>query len=720
MNATDPTSLIQWDVDTDAIVHLVLDRQGSKANTMGADFLFALEATLDRLHTEKAALKGVVVRSAKRSFVAGGDLREMVTAKPEQAASWHDESRRIKAALRRLETSGLPVAAVLAGPALGGGLELALACHFRVAVDAPNVILGFPEVTLGLLPGAGGIVRSVRLLGANTALDSLLLRGQSHSAASAAALKLVDELAPDAQSALDRAREWILTGPSAVQPWDAPDYAVPGGLPATPQVTAALQNRLRGANFPAPRAILSAAIEGLQVDFATAEKIEQRYFVELVVGQVSTNMTQAFFFDRQTTTKRPRPQSHRTRVFEKVAVLGAGMMGAGIAYSCASAGISVVLVDTSQENADRGKAYSEKVLTRAGATDAERAEILGRITATADFSDAAGADVVIEAVFEDPAAKVAAFKNVAPFIAADALLASNTSTLPISDLAEGVDRPADFLGMHFFSPVDRMELVEVIRGRSTTDETVWRALDLVSQIRKVPIVVTDSRGFFTSRTYTAFTYEGIAMVGEGVPAATIEQAAVQAGFPAPILQMMDEVTLTLNRDIREAARTALEEAGQTWRPHPADAVIDTMIDDHGRVGRRTGGAFYEFDEENKRVGLWPGLAEVFGGRTQIPFRDAQDRLLFIGALNGIRALEEGILSSVADANIGSILGIGFPGWTGGVLQFVNGYPGGIDAFVIRCKYLANEYGDRFAPPALLLQKAQDKQLFLDDRPNSGA
>lgn len=694
---------ITWQIDDD-IVHLVLDAPGRSANTMDAAFLDALEAAVERAAVEQP--RGIVLRSAKKTFVAGADLDELAGAGPADADRWRATSSRTKAALRRLETAGVPVVAVIAGAALGGGLELALAAHRRIAVDDRRVVLGFPEVTLGLLPGAGGVVRSVRLLGPDVALDQLLLRGQRISAAEAVELGIVDELAPDADAALAAAVAWIRTGPEAVQPWDVKGYVAPGTKPRdSAALTAALQNRLRGANYPAPKAILAAAIEGLQVDVATASAIEERYFVDLVTGPVSTNMVQAFFFDRQAATRRPQPAGREPRTFTKAAVLGAGMMGAGIAHACASSGMQVVLVDTTVEKAERGKAYSAKV----GAPD----EVLARITATDSFADAAGADVVIEAVFEDPAIKGEAFKNVEPYVAEDALLASNTSTLPISGLAEAVQRPEAFLGMHFFSPVNRMELVEIIRGRTTGDEALLQALDLTKQIGKVPIVVNDSRGFFTSRTYTAFTYEGMAMLGEGVPAPTIEQAALQAGFPAPILQMMDEVTLTLPRDIREAARLAAQDEGRDWHPHPADAVLDTMIDEHDRKGRTSGGAFYEF-VDNKRVGLWPGLREVFGGTTEIPFDDAKERLLFIGALQGIRSLEEGVLERVSDANIGSILGIGYPGWTGGVLQFVNTYPGGLTGFAQRCHELAQRYGDRFTPPRLLLDKAQQGSTFQDE------
>ncbi|CAM5348640.1 3-hydroxyacyl-CoA dehydrogenase [Streptomyces abikoensis] len=399
----------------------------------------------------------------------------------------------------------------------------------------------------------------------------------------------------------------------------------------------------------------------------------------------------------------------------KVAVLGAGMMGAGIAYACAKAGIDVVLKDVTEEAARKGKAYSEGLLAKALAkgrtTEAKRDALLARITPTADVAALAGCDAVIEAVFEDPALKQKVFQEIQHVVAPDALLCSNTSTLPITLLAEGVERPADFVGLHFFSPVDKMPLVEIIKGARTGDEALARAFDLVRQIRKTPIVVNDSRGFFTSRVIGRFINEGVAMVGEGVDPASVEQAAAQAGYPAKVLSLMDELTLTLPRKIREETRRAVEAEGGTWEPHPADAVLDRMVEEFGRTGRSGGAGFYEY-VDGKRAGLWPGLREHFTrADAAVPFEDMKERMLFSEALDTVRCLEEGVLTSVADANIGSILGIGFPGWTGGALQYINGYEGGPRGFVTRAQELAATYGDRFAPPALLLQKAANGERF---------
>jgi 3-hydroxyacyl-CoA dehydrogenase/enoyl-CoA hydratase/3-hydroxybutyryl-CoA epimerase len=406
------------------------------------------------------------------------------------------------------------------------------------------------------------------------------------------------------------------------------------------------------------------------------------------------------------------------RQVRRVAVLGAGMMGAGIAYSCARAGIEVVLKDVSLEAAVKGKGYSEKLCAKAvsrGRTTQDKADaLLARITPTAEAADLAGCDAVIEAVFEDTSLKHKVFQEIEHVVAPDALLCSNTSTLPITALAEGVERQTDFIGLHFFSPVDKMPLVEIIKGERTGDEALARAFDLVRQINKTPIVVNDSRGFFTSRVIGHFLNEGVAMVGEGIEPASVEQAAAQAGYPAKVLSLMDELTLTLPRKIRTETRRAVEEAGGTWTAHPAEAVVDRMVDEFGRTGRSGGAGFYEYGEDGRRGGLWPGLREHFTKPGhEIPFRDMQERMLFAEALDTVRLLEEGVLTSVADANIGSIFGIGFPGWTGGVLQYVNGYEGGLPGFVARARELAERYGERFAPPALLVRMAERGERFAD-------
>ncbi|MFJ7625008.1 3-hydroxyacyl-CoA dehydrogenase NAD-binding domain-containing protein [Streptomyces sp. NPDC097595] len=732
------STTIRWEQDETGVVTLVLDDPNQSANTMNQAFKDSIAAVADRAEAEKDSIRGIIYTSAKKTFFAGGDLKDMIRIGPENAQLAFDTGTAIKNSLRRIETLGKPVVAAINGAALGGGYEIALASHHRIALDAPGSRIGLPEVTLGLLPAGGGVTRTVRLMGIADALLKVLLQGTQYTPRRAQENGLVHEVAATPEEMLEKARAFIDAHPESQQPWDVKGYRIPGGTPSHPKFAANLpafpsnlKKQIAGAPMPAPRNILAAAVEGSQVDFETALTIEARYFTELVTGQVSKNMIQAFFFDLQAVNSgASRPKGIEERQVRKVAVLGAGMMGAGIAYSCAKAGIDVVLKDVSAEAAAKGKAYSEKLLdkalSRGRTTEAKRDELLARITPTGDVADLAGCDAVIEAVFEDTALKHKVFQEIQDVIEPDALLCSNTSTLPITVLAEGVSRPVDFIGLHFFSPVDKMPLVEIIKGEKTGDEALARAFDLVRRIKKTPIVVNDSRGFFTSRVIGQFINEGVAMVGEGVEPASVEQAAAQAGYPAKVLSLMDELTLTLPRKIRNETRKAVEEAGGTWPEHPADTVIDRMVDEFGRPGRSGGAGFYEYDESGKRTRLWPGLREHFGGSggrspdghstepdTEISFTDMQERMLFSEALDSVRCLEENVLITVADANIGSIMGIGFPPWTGGVLQYINGYEGGLPGFVARARELAERYGDRFLPPALLVEKAEKGETFHD-------
>ncbi|MEU0660390.1 3-hydroxyacyl-CoA dehydrogenase NAD-binding domain-containing protein [Streptomyces lavendulocolor] len=721
------STTIRWEQDETGVVTLVLDDPDQSANTMNQAFRTSIAAVADRAEAEKDSIRGFIYTSAKKTFFAGGDLKDMMKAGPSDARRIFEAGMEMKRALRRIETLGKPVVAALNGAALGGGYEIALASHHRIALDAPGSRIGLPEVTLGLLPGGGGVVRTVRLMGIADALLKVLLQGTQYTPRRALENGLVHEVATSRDEMIAKARAFIDAHPESRQPWDVPGHKIPGGTPAHPKFAANLpafpanlKKQINGAPYPAPRNILAAAVEGSQVDFETALTIESRYFTELVTGQTAKNMIQAFFFDLQAVNSgASRPRGVEPRKVRKVAVLGAGMMGAGIAYSCAKAGIDVVLKDVSAEAALKGKEYSvkllDKALSRGRTTEAKRDELLARITPTADPADLAGCDAVIEAVFEDTALKHKVFQEIQEIVEPDALLCSNTSTLPITLLAEGVERPADFVGLHFFSPVDKMPLVEIIRGERSGDEALARAFDLVRQINKTPIVVNDSRGFFTSRVIGRFINEGVAMVGEGVEPASVEQAAAQAGYPAKVLSLMDELTLTLPRKIRNETRRAVEEAGGSWQEHPADAVIDRLVDEFGRTGRSGGAGFYDYDENGTRQGLWPGLREHFGGAggAAVPFEDMKERMLFSEALDTVRCLEEGVLTSVADANLGSVMGIGFPAWTGGVLQYINGYEGGLPGFVARAHELAERYGDRFLPPALLVEKAGRGETFRD-------
>ncbi|MFY4720791.1 3-hydroxyacyl-CoA dehydrogenase NAD-binding domain-containing protein [Streptomyces sp. LaBMicrA B280] len=720
------STTIRWEQDDTGVVTLVLDDPNQSANTMNQAFKASIEAIADRAVAEKDSIRGIIYTSAKKTFFAGGDLKEMIQVGPGDARTVFDTATAIKNALRRIETLGKPVVAAINGAALGGGYEIALASHHRIALDAPGSKIGLPEVTLGLLPAGGGVARTVRLMGITDALLKVLLQGTQYTPRRAQENGLVHEVAQTPDEMLAKARAFIDEHPESQQPWDVPGYRIPGGTPANPKFAANLpafpanlRKQTNGAPYPAPRNIMAAAVEGSQVDFENAITIETRYFTELVTGQTAKNMIQAFFFDLQAVNSGAnRPQGIESREVRKVAVLGAGMMGAGIAYSCARAGIEVVLKDVSLEAALKGKNYSEKLCAKAvsrGRTTQEKADaLLARITPTGDAADVAGCDAVIEAVFEDTALKHKVFQEIESVLAPDALLCSNTSTLPITTLAEGVERQGDFIGLHFFSPVDKMPLVEIIKGERTGDEALARAFDLVRQINKTPIVVNDSRGFFTSRVIGQFINEGVAMVGEGIEPASVEQAAAQAGYPAKVLSLMDELTLTLPRKIRNETKRAVEEAGGTWTAHPADGVIDRMVDEFERPGRSGGAGFYDYAQDGSRAGLWPGLREHFTrAGHEIPFKDMQERMLFSEALDTVRLVEEGVLTSVADANIGSVLGIGFPAWTGGVLQYINGYEGGLPGFVARARELAGTYGERFEPPALLVAKADRGEPFSD-------
>ena len=737
---TQTNGTIRWEQAADGIVVLPLDAPNQSANTMNSGYLASMRAIVDRLAAEQESIKGVVIASAKKTFFAGGDLKDMRHARREDADMQLQRLREIKAQLRALETLGKPVVAAINGAALGGGLEIALATHHRIVVDDPRAVVGFPEVTLGLLPGAGGVVRTVRMLGIAPALMGCLLQGQRLRPQQAKELGLVDEIVATREELIPAAKRWVAEragGDPIQQPWDADKkYKIPGGTPSTPALAANLpafpanlRKQLKGANYPAPHHIMAAAVEGAQVDFAGALEIESRYFIDLLTGQVAKNMIQAFFFDlNRVGGDRGRPADVETHAAHKVVVLGAGMMGAAIAYVCAKAGIEVVLKDVSPEAAERGKGYSEKLVLKAvergrsSAADADR--LLDLIHPTDRPEDAAGADLVIEAVFEDPKIKAQVFAEIEPHLAPDALLGSNTSTLPITGLAEGVTRPEAFIGLHFFSPVDKMPLLEIIRGEKTADDTTWRALDFAKQIKKTPIVVNDSRGFFTSRVIGTFINEGIAMLAEGIPAPTIEQASSQAGYPAPVLQLSDELNMKLMRKIRIAAKEAAEASSSGWDSHPSEGVLDRMLDEFDRPGRLEGRGFYEY-ADGKRVGLWKGLPDAFppvADPSSLSLRDLEERMLFIEAIEAVKCLDEGVIESVADANIGSIMGIGFPGWTGGVLQYINGYqpahhpqPTGLVGFVARARELAERYGERFEPPASLVERAERGEVFSDEQ-----
>ena len=713
------TDAIRYEKGQDNIVVLTMDMPGQSANTMNAEYRAAMGNIVDRLEAEKDSIAGVILTSAKKTFFAGGDLNELIKVTKADAPAFYQMILNIKGQLRRLECLGKPVVAAINGAALGGGWEIALACHHRIALNNSSIQLGLPEVTLGLLPGGGGVVRMVRILGLEKALP-YLAEGKKVRPDAALKAGLIHELASDSDDLLAKARAFIAANPTAVQPWDVKGYKIPGGTPSSPNVAqmlaiapSVLRDKTKGC-FPAPEKIMCAAVEGAQVDFDTAQIIEARYFTELTTGQVAKNMIGTFWFQlNEINAGGSRPQGFEPYVTKKVGVLGAGMMGAGIAYVSAVAGIEVVLKDISIEAAEKGKDYSAKLLEKKvgrGQMSAEKRDgILARIKPTVSDADFEGCDLIIEAVFEDRDLKANVTAAAERAALADAVIASNTSTLPITGLATAVQKQDKFIGLHFFSPVDKMPLVEIIKGEHTSDETLARGFDYVMQIKKTPIVVNDSRGFFTSRVFGTFTNEGLAMLGEGVSAAMIENEARKAGMPVGPLAISDEVSMSLMNHIRQQTIKDLAAEGKQISEHPAFAVIDMMLNEYKRPGKAAGAGFYDYPAGGKKH-LWPELKARFEKRdAQISQIDVRDRILFIQAIETVRCVEEGVLKSVADANIGSIFGIGFAAWTGGALQFINQY--GVKDFVARAQYLAEQYGERFLPPALLLEKAAKNQSF---------
>jgi 3-hydroxyacyl-CoA dehydrogenase / enoyl-CoA hydratase / 3-hydroxybutyryl-CoA epimerase len=756
-------STIQYSKSANNIAHLVLDAPGQPVNTMGAAFQADLTAIVAKLKAEVAtgSLKGAIFTSAKSTFFAGGDLKALATVGPQDAERFFNEIQAIKQTLRGLETLGVPVVAAIAGSALGGGLELALSCHARICVDNPKTQIGFPECTLGLLPGAGGVVKSVRLMGLQTALP-LLTEGTRVAPQKALAVGWLTQVVATDADLIPAAEAYIAANPSPKQPWDDPKHKIPGGTASSPAVAgmlsiapAMMANKTAG-NYPAPEALMAAAVESTQVDFETAMRIETRYFTKLTTGQVAKNLIGTLFFQlNDVNSGKSRPAIATKHKVTKVGILGAGMMGAGIAWASASKGIATVLIDTDQEKADKGKAYSAKLLAKQvekGRTTPEKAQaLLATIHATPDFHALADCDLLIEAVFEDKNLKAQVTHHAEHVIPAHATIASNTSTLPISGLAKAVHTPERFVGLHFFSPVEKMPLVEIIRGEHTNDETVAKAYDYVRQIGKTPIVVNDSRGFYTSRVFGTFVNEGMSLVGEGVSPALIENLSIQCGMPVGPLAVLDEVSLKLADDVlhQELAELAgghddhdhghdhhdhghdhahdhhdhghdhghdhkhdhahekkheHKHAAKSKRmPEQAVYVLEKMSHGFKRMGRAYGGGFYDYPEGETKQ-LWDGLKVFSRGAKEVPIQDIKDRILYIQALETLRCLEEGVLMSTRDANIGSIFGWGFPAYTGGTAQFVNHI--GVTAFTARAKELAAKYGERFNPPHLLEEHAK--------------
>ncbi|WHV79539.1 3-hydroxyacyl-CoA dehydrogenase NAD-binding domain-containing protein [Pseudomonas aeruginosa] len=713
---------LKFDLDKDGIALLTIDVPQRPMNVITPELTRELAAAVERIQSEPG-IKGAIITSGKPgSFVAGADLKDLVTIYDTgiTAAEAAEHARVLSQIFRRLETCGKPFAAAINGLALGGGLELCLACHFRVLSDDPKSVVGLPEVKVGLLPGAGGTQRLPRLIGIPAALP-LLLEGRQVKPAEALKLGIVHTLAP-ASELVETARQWLLGGGSAEQPWDSKSYRIPGGAgPLAPHAGQtflagnALTSSTTNGNYPAPSAILSCVYEGTQVAIDVALRIETKYFGKLLADPVARNLTRTLFINKGAADKlAARPKDVAKSKVIKLGVLGAGMMGAGIAHVSSVAGIEVVLLDATQEQADKGKAgiaaLLAKDLARGKTTQEKMDALLIRITPTADYAELSGCDLIVEAVFEKRELKADVTQKAEAIISASTIFGSNTSTLPITGLAHASVRPEQFIGIHFFSPVEKMPLVEIIVGERTTKETVARTLDYIGQLGKTPIVVHDFPGFYTSRVFGCFGQEGLRMLLDGVAPALIENGAKQAGFPVGPLAVSDEITLTLQQDIyRQQDADGIPER---YRNTVGREATDIMVNEVKRSGRRFGGGFYDYPE-NAPKKIWPGLNKVFPLAAQQPdVAEVKKRFLVIMALETARCFEDGVITSPVDADIGSILGIGYPAWTGGALSYIDTV--GIDAFVADCQRMAAAYGPRFEPSAWLLERARKGKRFYSD------
>ncbi|AIP63388.1 3-hydroxyacyl-CoA dehydrogenase NAD-binding domain-containing protein [Burkholderia thailandensis] len=706
--------MIDYTLDDDGIAALSWNLPGRSQNVLNGESCAAFFAAASRA-LQDAAVKGILVTSAKPDFIAGGDLEWLQAS--DDAETLFARTCELHRALRALETGGKPVAIAMPGSALGGGLEIALAGHYRVAADNPKARFGLPEVTLGLLPGGGGTQRLPRLVGIQASLP-LLLEGKRLKAADALAAGILHAVVPTGGE-IAAARAWLLDASrrTATQPWDAKGFRIPGGALTHPSVQQvfmaanALARQKTYGNYPAVASILSCVYEGLLTDLDTGLKTEARYFVKAVLSPQAKAMIRTLFFGMNEANKlAARPAGVPTQRYRKIGVLGAGMMGAGIAYVSAKAGLDVVLIDTSEEAAGRGKDYSRKLVDKQvqrGRLTREKADaLLAKIVPTTDYARLDGAELVIEAVFEDRAIKADVTRRSETVLAPDALFASNTSTLPITGLAQASARPANFIGLHFFSPVDKMPLVEVIVGRDTSEATLARALDYVKTIGMTPIVVNDSRGFYTSRVFSTYVLEGLAMLAEGVAPALIENAGLLAGMPVGPLALTDEVSSELIHKITKQTRADL---GDAYVARPGEDVAARMVE-LGRLGRKAGLGYYDYPANGGKKALWPGLAREFPVAAEQPDVAALiERLVTVQAVETARCLEERVLTTARDADVGAILGWGFPAFRGGPVSYIHGV--GVDAFVATCDRLAARYGARFAAPGLLREMAAQGRSF---------
>jgi 3-hydroxyacyl-CoA dehydrogenase/enoyl-CoA hydratase/3-hydroxybutyryl-CoA epimerase len=714
--------------DSDGVATITWDLPGRSMNVLTEEGIAELDAAIDAALADPA-VKGIVITSAKPDFAGGMDLsllsRMKERAGDDPARGLIDGVMAMHGLLRKIERAGMdpktlkggkPVACAMPGLTAGIGTEIALACHRRFLADQAKAKIGLPEILVGLFPGAGGTTRLSRMLGLMAAAP-VLLEGKMLTPAAARSMGLVDETpAPD--HLLAAAKAWVLAAEPAalVKPWDAKGYRFPGGAPYQPAgfmtfvgANAMVLGKTQGA-YPAAKAMLSAIYEGALVDFDTALRIEARWFTSVLMDPSSAAMIRSLFLSKQALEKGALRPDVPEGLVSKLGVLGAGMMGAGIATVAAQAGIDVVLIDRDQDTADRGRAhaaaYFDDGVKRRKTTPEKRDAALARITATPDFAALAGCDLVVEAVFEDPAIKADATARAEAVLGPDAIFATNTSTLPISDLARASGDPARFVGIHFFSPVEKMALVEIIRGRETGDAAVAKALDFVRQIRKTPIVVNDARFFYANRCILPYINEGVRMVAEGVEPALIENAAKQLGFPLGPLQLTDEVSLDLGVKIAKATKAAM---GGAYPESPADGVLFTLAD-AGRLGRKAKAGFYAYDDKGKRQGLWSGLKEHWPPRDDQPdLTEVQHRLAMIQTLEAVRAFEQGVLTDIREGDVGAILGWGYMPWSGGPFSWLDilGAPKAVGI----SDQLTADHGERFTAPKLLRDLAEKGDSF---------
>lgn len=717
------TEVIHISVDADGIATLLFDRTDSNMNTMDMKFMDEIAAAIERLATDDS-IKGAIFTSGKPVFAAGADLKVMEANLDKVDDTPVAERLRMNASLskllRRMETCGKPVACAINGTALGGGTEIALACHYRVVSDARGIQLGLPEVQVGLLPGGGGTQRVSRLVGIQAAMP-VVMEGQALSAEKALKMGLVHKVVP-ADQLLAEAKRWLVEEGDPVQPWDKKGFRIPGGAgPSSPAVAQMLvvSNAMLQArtfhNLPAPKAILSCLYEGPQLPMDKALDVEAKYFTLLQLDPVSRNMIRTLFINKGKADKlMHRPEGVPKTTFRKIGVVGAGLMGAGIAYHCAKLGIETVLIDRDQAAADKGKAYSakrlEKDIAKGRMTQDKADAILARIHPTTDYAGLADVELVVEAVFEDRGIKAEITRKLDAVLPAHAVIASNTSALPISELAEAGAHPENFIGMHFFSPVERMPLVEIIRGRKTSPETLARALDLVQAMKKTPIVVNDGPGFFTSRFIGAYINESLAMVTEGVNPALIENAAKMAGIPVGPLTVSDEIGLDT---AWHASQQRKKDEGDAFKPTPTFRLVEKLVGELGHHGRKNGKGFFEYAADGSKK-LWPGLAELFPPLAEQPTVDeVKARMLYAQLVDAAKAMAEGVLIDPADGDIGSILGVGFPAYLGGPFSMMDTI--GIDKVVAECDRLAARYGAQYAAPQLLRDMAAEGRTFYGAR-----